>query len=166
MKLGWQDVHLSSVEIFNKHHTGTTLHLPQTTSYRQNNLLLPALHSPSRGVHTDGGARSGPVATTSKWTKPPSPPLLSLYHTCMHTHTHHGLHTDWIGLGGCVLFNSLMRFYLWYWPPEGGQPGKGHRGSWSQRWVNLCTAGGGPSSPPLHCLNDWILFISKRKNSF
>lgn len=71
-----------------------------------------------------------------------SPPLLSLYHTRMFTHTHHGLHTDWIGLGGCVLFNSLMRFYLWCWPPEEGQPGKGHRAPWSKGWVNLCTAGG------------------------
>lgn len=141
-------------------------HLPQATSSKQNYFLLSALRLPGRGVHTVEGASGANVQALwllhQSGHNPLSPPLLSLSttHTFTCSHTHPGLHTDWIELGGCVLFN--FRFYLWCWPPDGRYPGKGHRGPWSQGCVNLCTVGG-LSSPPLHCLNDWNLVISRRK---
>lgn len=142
-------------------------HLPQATSSKQNDFLLSALRLPGRGVHTVGGASGANVQALwllhQSGHNSLSPPLLSLSTTHIFTcsHTHPGLHTDWIELWGCVLFHFCF-FYLWCWPPDGGYPGKGAP---EVRGVPTCAQYGGLSSPPLHCLNDWNLVISRRRNA-
>lgn len=86
-------------------------HLPQATSSKQNDFLLSALRLPGRGVHTVGGASGANVQALwllhQSGHNSLSPPLLSLSTTHIFTcsHTHPGLHTDWIELWGCVLFH-------------------------------------------------------------